>query len=202
MHRGVRLAQCSPTSSHFEGGVFYMQHVSCVHTPPSTHLFAVRVHVSCTMSARIVLSRSSFAYSTQAREAAPSLTSASRDKSATAAAVALSCGETHSEHRACPPEEKGAGRVTAALLCWWLWCWWWLVGAHVNVSRVTRAVCIVLERQTWSNRCGCFFFLLSLELWDWCGRGKGPRWRHVGYETWSRARFRTMGKDGELHFLP
>jgi len=43
---------------------------------------------------------------------------------------------------------------------------------------------------------------LILHLSPWCGRGKGPRWRHVGYETWSRARFRTMGKDGELHFLP
>jgi diaminohydroxyphosphoribosylaminopyrimidine deaminase/5-amino-6-(5-phosphoribosylamino)uracil reductase len=43
---------------------------------------------------------------------------------------------------------------------------------------------------------------LILHLSPWCGRGKGPRWRHVGYDTWSRARFRTMGKDGELHFLP
>jgi diaminohydroxyphosphoribosylaminopyrimidine deaminase/5-amino-6-(5-phosphoribosylamino)uracil reductase len=43
---------------------------------------------------------------------------------------------------------------------------------------------------------------LILHLSPWCGRGKGPRWRHVGYETWTRARFRTMGKDGELHFLP
>jgi diaminohydroxyphosphoribosylaminopyrimidine deaminase / 5-amino-6-(5-phosphoribosylamino)uracil reductase len=43
---------------------------------------------------------------------------------------------------------------------------------------------------------------LILHLSPWCGRGKGPRWRHVGYETWGQARFRPMGKDGELHFLP
>ena len=43
---------------------------------------------------------------------------------------------------------------------------------------------------------------LILHLSPWCGRGNGPRWRHVGYETWGRARFRPMGKDGELHFLP
>jgi diaminohydroxyphosphoribosylaminopyrimidine deaminase/5-amino-6-(5-phosphoribosylamino)uracil reductase len=43
---------------------------------------------------------------------------------------------------------------------------------------------------------------LILHLSPWCGRGNGPRWRHVGYETWGRARFRSMGKDGELHFLP
>ena len=43
---------------------------------------------------------------------------------------------------------------------------------------------------------------LILHLSPWCGRGKGPRWRHVGYETWGRARFRPMGKDSELHFLP
>jgi len=43
---------------------------------------------------------------------------------------------------------------------------------------------------------------LILHLSPWCGRGKGPRWSHVGYETWSRARFRALGKDGELHFLP
>ena len=43
---------------------------------------------------------------------------------------------------------------------------------------------------------------LILHLSPWCGRGKGPRWRHVGYETWGRARFRSLGKDGELHFLP
>jgi diaminohydroxyphosphoribosylaminopyrimidine deaminase/5-amino-6-(5-phosphoribosylamino)uracil reductase len=43
---------------------------------------------------------------------------------------------------------------------------------------------------------------LILHFSPWCGRGNGPRWRHVGYETWGRARFRPMGKDGELHFLP
>ena len=43
---------------------------------------------------------------------------------------------------------------------------------------------------------------LILHLSPWCGRGKGPRWRHVGYETWGQARFRSMGKDAELHFLP
>ena len=43
---------------------------------------------------------------------------------------------------------------------------------------------------------------LILHLSPWCGRGKGPRWRHVGYETWGQARFRPMGKDAELHFLP
>ena len=43
---------------------------------------------------------------------------------------------------------------------------------------------------------------LILHLSPWCGRGKGPRWRYVGYETWGQARFRPMGKDGELHFLP
>jgi len=43
---------------------------------------------------------------------------------------------------------------------------------------------------------------LILHLSPWCGRGKGPRWSHVGYETWGRARFRSLGKDGELHFLP
>ena len=43
---------------------------------------------------------------------------------------------------------------------------------------------------------------LILHLSPWCGRGKGPRWRHVGYESWGQARFRPMGKDGELHFLP
>jgi hypothetical protein len=35
VHRGVRLAQCSPTGSHCEGGVFCMQHDRCLHTPSS-----------------------------------------------------------------------------------------------------------------------------------------------------------------------
>ena len=43
---------------------------------------------------------------------------------------------------------------------------------------------------------------LILHLSPWCGRGKGPRWRHDGYETWGQARFRPIGKDAELHFLP
>jgi diaminohydroxyphosphoribosylaminopyrimidine deaminase / 5-amino-6-(5-phosphoribosylamino)uracil reductase len=40
-----------------------------------------------------------------------------------------------------------------------------------------------------------------LHLSSWSGPGRGPRWRHVGYENWSRACFRSMGKDSEIHFF-
>jgi len=41
-----------------------------------------------------------------------------------------------------------------------------------------------------------------LHLSSWSGPGRGPRWRHVGYENWGRACFRSMGKDSEIHFFP
>jgi diaminohydroxyphosphoribosylaminopyrimidine deaminase/5-amino-6-(5-phosphoribosylamino)uracil reductase len=41
-----------------------------------------------------------------------------------------------------------------------------------------------------------------LHLSSWSGPGRGPRWRHVGYENWGRACFRSLGKDSEIHFFP
>jgi hypothetical protein len=169
VHRGVRLAQCSPTGSHCEGCVFYMQHDRCLHTPPST-LFSVRVHVSCTISARIVFCPAAplhTALKLQGRlrpPTPPPLAIRARQR------LLLPCrvGRPTQSTAVAPRRKRGQAAWPLALSCWWLWCWW-LVGAHLVVSRTARAGCLRLNGKPSQTIVVVF---LSLELWD-CGRGQG-----------------------------